>query len=257
MTKDHLAIGVWITRILLCTLLACLGASVLPGAASAADREAERIEMVETIENYQPHAGNILAAYGGFSPRVLETMRIVERHMFVPDRMVPMAYDDMPLPIGFGQTISQPFIVALMTHLLEPEPDHTVLEIGTGSGYQAAVLSPLVKSVCTIEIIAGLGEIAAKRLSQLGYDNVQTKIADGYFGWPECGPFDGIVVTAASDHVPPPLIAQLNPGGRMVIPVGGRFSIQHLTLVEKDETGAVTTYQLLPVRFVPFTRGVR
>lgn len=144
-----------------------------------------------------------------------------------------------------------------MTHLLEPEAEHVVLEIGTGSGYQAAVLSPLVKTVCTIEIITGLGEAAAKRLAELDYGNIKTKIADGYFGWPECGPFDGIIVTAAADHVPPPLLEQLKPGGRMVIPVGGRFSLQHLTLIEKDAAGAVTTYQLLPVRFVPFTRGMR
>lgn len=257
MKKEHAEIVARIARTLGCGLLACLGASFPSGVVNAADYEAERLEMVETIESYKAHAGNILAAYGGFSERVLEAMRNVERHRFVPDRMVPMAYHDSPLPIGFGQTISQPFIVALMTHLLEPKPDHVVLEIGTGSGYQAAVLSPLVKTVCTIEIISGLGEIAAKRLSKLGYGNVQTKIADGYFGWPECGPFDGIIVTAASDHVPPPLLEQLRPGGRMVIPVGGRFSIQHLTLVEKDDAGTVTTYQLLPVRFVPFTRGRR
>ena len=255
--KDHLAFVVWAARVLFGPALAGLSAFALPGAAVGAEWEAERREMVQTIENYRPHAGNILAAYGGFSPRVLEVMRTVERHRFVPDRMVPMAYDDMPLPIGHGQTISQPFIVALMTHLLEPEPEHVVLEIGTGSGYQAAVLSPLVKTVCTIEIITGLGEKAAKRLAELGYGNVRAKIADGYFGWPDCGPFDGIIVTAASDHVPPPLLEQLKPGGRMVIPVGGRFSVQYLTLIEKDAAGAVTTYQLLPVRFVPFTRGVR
>jgi len=186
---------------------------------------------------------------------VLEVMRAVQRHLFVPERRRSLAYDDRPVEIGFGQTISQPFIVALMTHLLEPGPDDVVLEIGTGSGYQAAVLSPLVAKVCTIEVIAELGEAAAERLATLGYANVETRIADGYHGWPDCGPFDGIVVTAAADHVPPPLVDQLKPGGRMVIPVGGMFATQHLTLVEKTAAGEVLTRQLLPVRFVPFTRA--
>jgi protein-L-isoaspartate(D-aspartate) O-methyltransferase len=175
--------------------------------------------------------------------------------LFIPKRRRSLAYDDRPVKIGYGQTISQPFIVALMTHLLEPRPDDAVLEIGTGSGYQAAVLSPLVRKVCTIEIITELGEAAAQRLAVLGYANVETKIADGYHGWPECGPFDGIVVTAVADHVPPPLVAQLKPGGRMVIPVGGMFATQHLTLIEKTGSGEVLTRQLLPVRFVPFRRS--
>jgi len=156
------------------------------------------------------------------------------------------------VPIGFGQTISQPFIVALMTDLLDVEPGDVVLEIGTGSGYQAAVLSPLVARVCSIEIIPGLGAPAAERL---GYDNVRVRVADGYNGWPECGPFDAIVVTAAADHVPPPLVSQLKPGGRMVIPVGGIFATQYLTLVEKSAAGEVRARQLLPVQFVPLTRG--
>ena len=161
----------------------------------------------------------------------------------------------MPLPIGHGQTISQPFIVALMTHLARARPDSTVLEIGTGSGYQAAVLSPLAKTVCTIEIIPELGETAARRLRDLGYANVQTRIGDGYFGWPECGPFDAILVTAAAGHVPPPLVQQLKPGGRMVIPVGTAFLTQHLMLLEKRRDGSVVSRQILPVRFVPLTGG--
>ena len=191
----------------------------------------------------------------GISPAVLDAMRRVERHLFVPDRRRAAAYLDRPVPIGFGQTISQPFIVALMTHVLDVDADDVVLEIGTGSGYQAAVLAPLVARVCTIEIIPELGNAAAERLERLGYDNVQVRVADGYNGWPECGPFDAIVVTAAADHVPPPLVRQLKPGGRMAVPVGGAFAIQHLTLVEKTEAGQVRTRQLLPVRFVPLTRG--
>jgi protein-L-isoaspartate(D-aspartate) O-methyltransferase len=142
-----------------------------------------------------------------------------------------------------------------MTDMLELEPDDVVLEIGTGSGYQAAVLSPLVARICTIEIVPGLGRPAAERLGRLGFDDVEVRVADGYHGWPECGPFDAIVVTAAADHVPPPLVEQLKPGGRMAIPVGSVFGIQHLTLVEKTAAGEVRVRQLLPVRFVPLTRG--
>ncbi len=234
-------------------LLVGLSVFPLPAIADAADHAAQRLEMVQTIERHARYTSDIVGE-DGLSPMVLEVMRTVQRHLFVPERRRSLAYDDRPLPIGHGQTISQPFIVALMTHLLEPGPDHVVLEIGTGSGYQAAVLSPLVAKVCTIEVITELGEAAAERLTALGYANVETKIADGYHGWPECGPFDGIVVTAAADHVPPPLVDQLKPGGRMVIPVGGMFAIQHLTLVALTASGEVLTRQLLPVRFVPFTR---
>jgi protein-L-isoaspartate(D-aspartate) O-methyltransferase len=229
---------------------------VLPLSATAedADHAPQRLEMVRTIERYVRHTSDIVGEEG-LSPRVLDSMQTAKRHLFVPESQRSLAYDDRPVEIGYGQTISQPFIVALMTHLLEPEPDDAVLEIGTGSGYQAAVLSPLVEKVCTIEIITELGEAAAERLAALGYGNVEVKIADGYHGWPECGPFDGIVVTAAADHVPPPLVDQLKPGGRMVIPVGGMFATQHLTLVEKTGSGEVLTRQILPVRFVPFTRG--
>lgn len=211
--------------------------------------------MVKTIIDHARYSGDAVGA-SGLAPEVLSVMRQVARHLFVqPDDQL-LAYRDQPLKIGYGQTISQPFIVALMTDLLQPEPDDVVLEIGTGSGYQAAVLSPLVARVCTIEIIPGLGRQAAALLTKLGYDNVDTKIADGYHGWPDCGPYDGIVVTAAADHVPPPLVQQLKPGGRMVIPVGGPFATQHLILVEKTATGEVRGRQLLPVRFVPFRRIV-
>ena len=213
----------------------------------------ERAAMVRTI---QAHAALLpkAAMADGISTAILDVMGKAPRHTFVPGRVEGKAYADAPLPIGYGQTISQPFIVALMTHLIGANPDATVLEIGTGSGYQAAVLSPLVKAVCTIEIVPGLGETAARRLKDLGYDNVQTKIGDGYFGWPECGPFDGILVTAAAGHVPPPLVKQLKPGGRMVIPVGSVFGPQFLTLVQKTSGGQITTRQLLPVSFVPLTR---
>ncbi|MGH8135393.1 MAG: protein-L-isoaspartate(D-aspartate) O-methyltransferase, partial [Steroidobacteraceae bacterium] len=188
-----------------------------------------------------------------FSARVMGAMDAVPRHRFVPARSVGSAYANRPLPIGHGQTISQPYIVALMTELLEPQPDDVMLEIGTGSGYQAAVLAKLVARVYTIEIIAPLAESAAARLRELGYQNVQVKIGDGYYGWPEHGPFDGIIVTAAAGSIPPPLIAQLKPGGRMVIPVGAPFHTQDLILLQKDPQGRVTTTSILPVAFVPLT----
>ena len=185
--------------------------------------------------------------------RVLEAMQTVPRHFFVEDALRAQAYGDFPLPIGEGQTISQPYIVAVMTELLNPRPGDRILEVGTGSGYQAAVLAELVKEVYTIEIIEPLGLAARKRLKILGYDNVTVRIGDGYYGWPEKGPFDGIVVTAAASHVPPPLLAQLKPGGRMIIPVGSRYLTQQLVLINKKEDGTLQTRQLLPVRFVPLT----
>ena len=215
-----------------------------------------RAAMVRTIQEYAASMPEGVAP-GGLSAAILDVMGKVPRHRFVPGLLERLAYRDGPLPIGLGQTISQPFIVALMTQLAQAGADSTVLEIGTGSGYQAAVLSPLVKTVCTIEIIPELGQTAAKRLKDLGYGNVKTRIGDGYFGWPECGPFDGIIVTAAAGHVPPPLVDQLKPGGRMVIPVGGVYGPQFLTLVEKSADGQITTRQLLTVRFVPLTGGSR
>lgn len=188
-----------------------------------------------------------------FDPRVMKTMASIERHQFVPDDLESSAYENRPLPIGYGQTISQPYIVALMTDLLELDGNDVVLEIGTGSGYQAAILSNLVKEVYTIEIIAPLAELAKTRLSRLGFNNVTTRLADGYYGWEEQAPFDAIVVTAAAGQVPPPLIDQLRPGGRMVIPVGSRFFVQQLLLVQKAMDGKVKTRQILPVRFVPLT----
>jgi protein-L-isoaspartate(D-aspartate) O-methyltransferase len=216
-------------------------------------RTDERAAMIDTIEAHAALAAPALGGGTKIDPAVLQAMRMVPRHEFVPEDVASLAYEDQPLPIGYGQTISQPFIVALMTDLLDVEKEDVVLEIGTGSGYQAAVLSPLVREVSSIEIVPELGAAAEERLARLGYSNVETKVADGYYGWPEKGPFDGIVVTAAANHVPPPLVQQLKPGGRMVIPIGGPFSTQQLMLVEKRPDGGVTTRQLLPVQFVPLT----
>lgn len=190
---------------------------------------------------------------GALQPEVFTVLGRVPRHEFVPAEVQPAAYENRPLPIGFGQTISQPYIVALMTDLLAPEPEDMILEVGTGSGYQAAVLAEIVGQVHTVEIIPELARQAEKRFARLGYDNIQVRQGDGYFGWPAAGPFDGIVVTAAADHVPPPLVRQLKEGGRMVIPVGHRFSVQQLLLITKDTDGNLQTRQILPVRFVPLT----
>ncbi len=190
-----------------------------------------------------------------FGPAVMQVMARVPRHEFVPPALQEAAYENRPLPIGYGQTISQPYIVALMTDLLDLRPDHRVLELGTGSGYQAAVLAELVKQVYTIEIVPELGEQARRRLARLGYRNAAVHIGDGYYGLPEQAPFDAVIVTAAANHVPPPLLRQLKPGGRMVIPVGAAFMTQQLMLVEKTQDGRLTTRQILPVIFVPLTGG--
>lgn len=188
-------------------------------------------------------------------PTVTAALDRVPRHEFVPAEIVGLAYENRPLPIGHGQTISQPYIVALMTHLLALAPSHRALEIGTGSGYQAAVLAELAGSVHTIEIVPPLARQAADRLLRLGYGNVETRLGDGYHGWPEAAPFQAIIVTAAASHVPPPLVAQLAPGGALVIPVGEQFSVQMLLLVRKRADGEVSVRQILPVRFVPLTGG--
>jgi protein-L-isoaspartate(D-aspartate) O-methyltransferase len=233
-------------------VLAALAAVVM---AAEDDRYADdRARMVQTIE---AHARSATDALGRdhIDPRVLAVMNKVPRHEFVSDVYGDGAYGDRPLPIGHGQTISQPFIVALMTDLLQVGPDDVVLEVGTGSGYQAAVVAHLARDVHTIEIIPELAERADEQLDLLGYDNVQSYTGDGYYGVPDPAPYDAIVVTAAAHQVPPPLIQQLKPGGRMVIPIGGGFALQHLMLVEKGADGRVRTRQMLPVRFVPLTRG--
>jgi len=195
-----------------------------------------------------------IAKRGIYNQKVLQAMRDVPRHLFVPKRRQRSAYGDFPLPIGYGQTISQPYIVALMTELLKPEKDDVALEVGTGSGYQAAVLSKIVNTVYTVEIITPLGKAAEKRLSEMGYKNITVKVGDGYFGWEQYAPFDCIIVTAASDHIPPPLIKQLKNGGKMAIPVGKPFQVQKLMVVEKSEEGEIRIKNILPVRFVPFRR---
>ena len=215
------------------------------------DRAAERQQMVAEIVAL---AGLTAVETGrpALDARVLDAMRKVPRHEFVPALQRRSAYRNRPLPIGGGQTISQPYIVALMTDLLQLKPDDKVLEIGTGCGYQAAVLAELVRSVYTIEIVASLGRAAAKTLARLNYANVHARIGDGYKGWPDEAPFDAIIVTAAPDHIPPALIDQLKPGGRLVIPVG-TYS-QELMVVRKQEDGSTLSEQIVPVRFVPLTR---
>jgi protein-L-isoaspartate(D-aspartate) O-methyltransferase len=188
------------------------------------------------------------------SDPVLKAMARVPRHEFVPASLAAQAYVNRPLPIGDGQTISQPFIVALMTEFANPGPSHRVLEVGTGSGYQAAVLAELVAEVYTIEIVEPLARRAAETLARLGYKNVRTRVGDGYKGWPDRAPFDAIVVTAAPDHVPPALVEQLKPGGRLVIPVGPQSSVQELLVIEKRPDGKTVETRRLPVRFVPLVR---
>jgi len=205
-------------------------------------------EKMEKMINEQ------IVARGVKNSNVINAMRKVERHLFVPDNMKARAYDDGPLPIGYNQTISQPYIVAFMTEALDLEPQDKVLEIGTGSGYQAAVLAEIAKEVYTIEIIEPLAQEAEKRLKDLGYKNIQVKCADGYKGWPENAPFDKIIVTAAPDEIPEELIRQLKVNGKMVIPIGSFF--QELYLIIKTKKG-FTKKPLLPVRFVPMIKGGR
>jgi len=188
-------------------------------------------------------------------PRVMAAVGAVPRHEFVRPQDRDLAYENRPLPIGHGQTISQPYIVAVMTDLLEPAEGCRALEVGAGSGYQAAVLSRLCAEVYSLEIVEPLGRQARERLARLDYRNVQVRIGDGYYGWPDAAPFDVIVVTAVAGHVPPPLLEQLKPGGRMVLPVGTPFTTQQLVRVRKLADGRITTQQLLPVAFVPLTGG--
>lgn len=196
-----------------------------------------------------------LAARGIKDKATLDAMRRVERHRLVPLAQVAYAYEDRPLPIGYGQTISQPYMVAYMTEMIRPHSGMKVLEVGTGSGYQAAVLAEIVSEVYTIEIVEALANNAQNKLTALEYSNIQVKAADGYFGWEEHAPFDAIVVTAATEFIPPPLIEQLKEGGKMIIPVGAPFTVQYLMLVEKKKDGKWKTRNLLPVLFVPFTRN--
>jgi len=223
-------------------------------ARGADDRAMLRRGMLDAIADTTTRTASSTGVEA-IDPGVMAALDRVPRHEFVPPEIEELAYDNRPLPIGHGQTISQPYIVALMTHLLGLEPHHRVLEIGTGSGYQAAVLAELVERVHTIEIVPPLARQATERLPRLGYRNVEVRLGDGYFGWPEAAPFEAIIVTAAATHVPPPLVAQLAPDGVLVIPVGEQFSVQMLLLVRKHEDGEVSVRQILPVRFVPLTGG--
>lgn len=235
-------------------LFASVVSGACPDSAMAPDEyAAQRAQMVADI------AAMARVTYAetsrlAFSERVMAAMNKVPRHRFVPAEQLPYAYENRPLPIGHGQTISQPYIVALMTDLLEPKPTDVVLEIGTGSGYQAAILAELTAKVYTIEIIDAVAKRAHELLAALGYRNVATRIGDGYNGWPDAAPFDGILVTAAAAHLPQPLVDQLAPGGRLVIPVGARWQVQELLVVEKKSDGSTAIKRTLPVRFVPLTR---
>jgi protein-L-isoaspartate(D-aspartate) O-methyltransferase len=213
-------------------------------------QEAMLLDIVDEVTYTRREIGR-----DALDERVMAAMARVPRDRFIPECNQHYAFANGPVPIGHGQTISQPYIVALMTDLLNPRPDSVILEIGTGSGYQAAVLAELVQHVYSIEIIAALAEAAEQRLQQLGYGNVTVRHGDGYHGWPEHAPFDGVVVTAAAPHIPPPLIEQLKPGGRLVIPVGSPGCVQELTTVDKNADGSVCVKSILTVAFVPLTRS--
>ena len=236
------------------TYLICISLLLYPnfGLTGEDDYSRQRERMVGIIEE-DVIATSVYLDKKVLDSSVLQALNTVPRHKLVPASQKQYAYLNKPLAIGHGQTISQPYIVAIMTDLLGPHPEDKILEIGTGSGYQAAILSRMVLKVYTIEIIEALGKRARRDLEKLGYDNIQVRIGDGYYGWEQHAPYDGIVVTAAASHIPPSLIQQLKPGGRMIIPVGSRFLTQQLLLVIKDKEGKVTTRQILPVRFVPLT----
>ena len=212
------------------------------------DRNLKR--MMADIES-EVHYTRSMIGKDALDPRVMQVMAKVPRDKFVPPEMQAAAFDNGPLPIGHGQTISQPYIVALMTDLVQPQPEHVILEVGTGSGYQTAILSELCRKVYSVEVVPALSETAAALLNRLGYHNVETRIGNGYQGWPEHAPYDGIIVTAAASHIPQPLIDQLKPGGRLVIPVGLPYSYQELMLVSKDTQGDIHSRSVLGVAFVP------
>jgi protein-L-isoaspartate(D-aspartate) O-methyltransferase len=241
MTRSPLAIVLCGTL-----LLPARGAAQEPGAAAERDRTRRLAMVAAQIERR-----------GIRDEATLRAMRSVPRHEFVPPKLRDDAYDDFPLPIGYGQTISQPYIVAYMTEQIRPSRGMKVLEVGTGSGYQAAVLAEVGCTVYTMEIFRALADAAAARLVRLGYGDVHLRHGDGHDGWPEAAPFDAIIMTAAAGYIPPLLIAQLKPGGRLVIPVGSVYGVQHLILVEKDAAGDTRTRTLLPVAFVPLLRELQ
>jgi protein-L-isoaspartate(D-aspartate) O-methyltransferase len=234
-------------------MLCLLVGPVLPVTAGVSDKyETARADLLQIINDDVKATASYLNKRA-LDSRVLKAMATVPRHEFVPPEQQSNAYLNRPLPIGHGQTISQPYIVAIMTDLLQLNPEHRVLEIGTGSGYQAAILAELAADVYTIEIIEPLAKRAKGLLADLNYKNIQVKHADGYYGWEQHAPYDAIIVTAAASHIPPPLLKQLKPGGRMIIPVGTGFLTQELLLIHKTPADAFTTRQIMPVIFVPLT----
>ncbi len=250
MSRPTAAVSAVCLAVLLGAVNACGQPAVdAPQASFAEQRDA----LVEAIRR-DVRATAERTGVGRLDDAVVDALSAVPRHEFVPSGVRDQAYANRPLPIGAGQTISQPFIVALMTQLARVGPDSTVLEIGTGSGYQAAVLAEIAGHVYTIEIVESLGRRAESTLERLDYDNVSVRVGDGYAGWPEAAPFDAIVVTAAPEEVPPPLIEQLAAGGRLVAPVGGQVGGQSLRVLEKNAEGEISGTSVLPVRFVPFTR---
>ena len=241
-------------------ILALLATPALGGvaiaAASEVDLEQSRHALIDEVSR---DLTGILSAAGLATPnpRVLESMRRVPRHVFVPPPLAPYAYLNRPLPVGHGQTVSQPSIVALMTDLAGIRPDFTMLQIGIGGGYQAALLAELAGKVFCVELFKPVAEAAMTRLIGQGYDNVEVQVGDGYYGWREAGPFDAIIVRQAVHHIPPPLIAQLKPGGRLIMPVGPPDGMQHLVLVRKMSDGKLTERRILPVRFTTLPGGSR
>ena len=243
-----------ILELLLVVTLA-LGASCGPGPLDQATASVLPPQDIDFDQARRQMVEQQIEARGISDSRVLEAMRRVPRHEYIPPEYRASAYSDRPLPIGLNQTISQPYIVALMTELVQPSPDDRLLEIGTGSGYQAAVAAELVAEVYSIEIVPELARTATRRLERLGVSNVSVREGDGYLGWPEHSPFDGILVTAGAEEIPQPLVEQLRPGARMVIPVGDQSTFQILQVVEKLPGGGVEIREVIPVRFVPLIRN--
>lgn len=231
----------------------CMAMALFPAIGTAAPPDGAAARALWADVDFKISRLHIELGFRHLSDRVRDALVEVPRDQFVPEQQRPAAYANRPLPIGYGQTISQPLIVAIMSELLSIEPGDRVFELGTGSAYQAAVLDTMGAEVYSIEIIPELAQRARQTLDRLGHDGVRTRVGDGYFGWSEAAPFDAIIVTAAADHVPPPLLQQLKPGGRMVIPVGSRYATQKLVLIWREEDGTMRTREILPVTFVPLT----